>query len=152
MKSRWFWAGQRKAFEYDSYGSLLCSKAMLGNSSGWLQIPCLCKPPTLFWIRVFIVFLWDGDNVIPVYEGLASDRCFQRSQPAQEPDNSTAWSHQPPGQPKELSGSCRAPVGARAAKTQLKKTQTTKEKKYGGEKKWKNPRCEGHFGAGAVKG
>lgn len=55
MKSRWFWAGQRKAFEDDSYGSLLCSKAMLGNCSGWLQTPCLCKPPTLFWIRVFIV-------------------------------------------------------------------------------------------------
>lgn len=55
MKSRWFWAGQRKAFEDDSYGSLLCSKTMLGNCSGWLQIPCLCKPPTLFWVGVFIV-------------------------------------------------------------------------------------------------
>lgn len=37
-------------------------------------------------------------------------------------------------------------------KRNWKKPQTTKEKKYGGKKKWKKPRCEGHFGAGAVKG
>lgn len=30
-------------------------KGRVRNSSGWRQISCLCKPPTLFWIRVFIV-------------------------------------------------------------------------------------------------
>lgn len=57
----------------------------------------------------FYCLLWDGDNVISVYEGLASDRCFQCLQPAQESDSSTAWSHQSPGQPKQLSGSWQHP-------------------------------------------
>lgn len=64
--------------------SLLCSEAMLGNNSGWLQLLC-CKPPTLFWIEVCIVSCGIGDHLIPVLKGLASDRYLQLLQSAEKP-------------------------------------------------------------------
>lgn len=64
---------KEKHLKIYSYGKLLCSETMSGNNSGWLQILCLCKTPTLFWIKGLIVSCEIGDNLIPVYKGLASD-------------------------------------------------------------------------------
>lgn len=119
---------------------------MLGNSSGWLQIPCLCKPPTLFWIRIFIVSCG--------METVSSQ--FMKAWPQTDvfnadslPRSQTAPQHGA-SSPQDSQNSSVGAAEHPWVQEQLK--PISKKKNNKGKEVWrgkmcKKPRYEGHFGA-----